>query len=498
MTLLTDDNPTPAPPGRASVLLTGATGYVGGRLLPVLESQGLAIRCITRRPEALHGSVGPNTEVMQSDLSSAHEIEAALGGIDVAYYLVHAMAGAGDFARRDRETAERFGHAAARAGVKTIIYLGGLGGGPDLSAHLASRQEVGAILRASGVPTVEFRASIVIGSGSLSFDLISSLVNRLPVMLTPRWVRTRTQPIAIDDVIAYLAACAASPARESRIYEIGGPEQVTYSDLMAEYARQRGLRRLIIPVPVLTPTLSSLWLGLVTPVYARVGRQLLDGVRNETVVRDQSALHAFPAIRPRGVTAAIADAIRDGNKPPTRWAEALPALLPAAVTPTAGGSRRPRRVHDARQIRLAISPQQAFDPIQRIGGATGWYSFRGLWTVRGFLDTLVGGVGVRRGRRHPENLRAGDALDFWRVEAIQPGRLLRLRAEMRLPGRAWLEFRVEPWESGSVIRQVATFEPSGPLGWLYWWVLSPFHQLVFPTMLRRIGREAVRATAVSG
>lgn len=490
----TDDDPTSAPPPRPSVLLTGATGYVGGRLLPVLESQGLAIRCVTRRPEALHGSVGANTEVVRSDLSSAHEIEAALDGIDVAYYLVHAMAGAGDYARRDRETAERFSGAAARAGVKTIVYLGGLGDGPDLSAHLASRQEVGAILAASGVPTVEFRASIIIGSGSLSFDLISSLVNRLPVMLTPRWVRTRTQPIAIDDVIAYLAACAASPANESRIYEIGGPERVTYSDLMAEYARQRGLRRLIIPVPVLTPTLSSLWLGLVTPVYARVGRQLLDGVRNETIVRDPSALEAFPSIRPRGVTAAIAEAIRDGNKPATRWAEALPALPPAALAPTADDRPR-RRAHDARQIKLAIPPHEAFDPIQRIGGTTGWYSFRGLWALRGFLDTLVGGVGVRRGRRHPEDLRAGDALDFWRVEEIQPGRLLRLRAEMRLPGRAWLEFRVEPWGSGSVIRQVATFEPNGLLGWLYWWVLSPFHQLVFPIMLRRIGREAQRAAA---
>jgi uncharacterized protein YbjT (DUF2867 family) len=489
MTPHLDDNPTTSDRRGPRILLTGATGYVGGRLLPVLEAQGCAVRCVTRRAGALRGSVKPSTEVVEGDLRDAHDVEAALDGIDIAYYLVHAMGSKGDFAKSDRESAELFGATARRAGVKTIVYLGGLGDGPDLSAHLESRQEVGRILRASGVPTVEFRASIIIGSGSLSFDLIASLVRRLPVMLTPRWVRTRTQPIAIDDVTEYLAATAGAPVIESRVYEIGGPERVTYSDLMAEYAKQCGLRRLIIPVPVLTPTISSLWLGLVTPLYARVGRQLLDGVRNETVVRDLSARQAFPAITPRGVTEAIAQAIADGDAPATRWADALPEHAGSTLSEAAPG----RRFYDVREIRLDVPPATAFNPIQRIGGRTGWHSWNSLWRVRGYLDMLVGGVGLRRGRRHPVHLRPGDALDFWRVEAVEEGRLLRLRAEMRLPGLAWLEFRVEPDGAGTVVRQIATFAPNGLFGRLYWWVLSPFHRLVFPSMLKRLGREAVRA-----
>lgn len=492
MTQANRDNPTPPTPATHRVLLSGATGYVGGRLLPVLEQRGVAVRCVTRRPEALRGRVRPGTEVVRGDLRSVDDIRALFRDVDIAYYLVHAMGGKGDFAGRDRETAQRFADAARRSGLRTIVYLGGLGDGPDLSAHLASRQEVGEILRTSGVPTIEFRASIIIGSGSLSFDLISSLVRRLPVMLTPRWVRTQTQPIAIDDVIAYLAQVAGAPADESRIYEIGGPERVTYSDLMAEYADQMGLRRVIIPVPVLTPTLSSLWLGLVTPVYARVGRQLLDGVRNETVVRDPLARSAFPEIVPRPTSQAIAEAIRDANQPPTRWADALPAVRRTTDTPSPRGAGEGPRVYDARQIHIPVPPHQAFAPIQRIGGTTGWYSWGWLWVLRGWLDLLVGGVGVRRGRRHPVDLRPGDTLDFWRVEDIEPGRLLRLRAEMRLPGRAWLEFRVEADGSGSVVRQVATFEPRGVLGRLYWLVLSPFHRLVFPGMLRRIADAGVR------
>jgi uncharacterized protein YbjT (DUF2867 family) len=473
------------------ILLTGATGYVGGRLLLALESSGTPVRCVTRRPEALEGRVASTTEVVRGDLKTVEGIREILRDVDVAYYLIHSMGGKGDFAKEDRQTAQRFADACRGSDVTKIVYLGGLGTGPDLSSHLASRQEVGQILLRSGVPVIELRASIIIGSGSVSFELISSLVRRLPVMLTPRWVRTKTQPIAIDDVVAYLTAAGTVPAPESRVFEIGGPEQLTYGDLMAEYAKQRGLRRLIIPVPVLTPTLSSLWLGLVTPVYARVGRQLLDGVRNTTVVKDTAARAAFPGIAPRGVSQAIAEAIADGPEPSTRWADATTWVRRGKSVGTLGESTfARRRAFDVRERRVPLPPHVVFGPIQRIGGTAGWYSWGWLWTVRGFLDLLVGGVGVRRGRRHPVELRVGDALDFWRVEAIEPGRLLRLRAEMRLPGAAWLEFQLEPVEGGTRVRQIATFEPSGVLGWLYWWAIFPFHWLVFPGMLRRIVREA--------
>jgi hypothetical protein len=309
--------------------------------------------------------------------------------------------------------------------------------------------------------------------------MVRALVDRLPVMITPRWVRTAAQPIAIDDVLDYLTAALDLPAAGSRVYEIGGADVVTYGDLMHEYAAQRGLRRRMISVPVLTPRLSGLWLSLVTPLYARVGRKLIDGVQNETIVRDDAALNDFP-IRPRGVRDAVARAIacEDRTFAPTRWSDA------AGAADAPGGARA--SLVDSRSAWVPAQPDRAFAPIRRIGGATGWYALNGLWHARGLIDQLAGGVGLRRGRRDPEHLAAGDTLDFWRVERYDPDSLLRLRAEMRLPGRAWLEFETTPERGGTRIRQTARFSPSGVAGRLYWYGLLPLHLAIFRRMLRSI------------
>ena len=477
------------------VLLTGATGYVGGRLLAELERRGVALRCFLRRPESLRGRTAPSTELAAGDALDPQAVARALGAVDTAYYLIHSMGGE-DFAARDREAARFFGAAAREAGVKRIVYLGGLGeNAGGLSEHLRSRQETGEILRESGVPVVEFRASIVLGSGSLSFEMIRALVERLPVMICPRWVAVEAQPIAVEDVIAYLAAALDLPAGAGGVYEIGGPDRVTYGDLMREYARQRGLKRLLVPVPLLTPRLSSLWLGLVTPLYARVGRKLVDSMRNPTVVRDAAALLVFP-VKPRGVREAIARALvnEDGTFARTRWSDAVSS---SGLTERYGGDRIGTRFIDSRKALVPVPPSAAFAPIRRIGGDAGWYYGNFLWRLRGFLDLVAGGVGLRRGRRHPDELREGDALDFWRVEAVEPNRLLRLRAEMRVPGRAWLQFEITPAAGGAEIRQTAIFDSSGVFGLAYWYALYPFHRFVFGGMLRGIAAAALNATMTS-
>ena len=482
----------PGHPRRGLVLLTGATGYVGGRLLHLLAERGQSVRCLTRRPEALSDR-GVTAEIVEGDVLDIETLRSALDGIDVAYYLVHSMGSAGSFADEDRLAATNFATAAAESGVRRIVYLGGLGAGPDLSSHLASRQEVGQILSHFGVQVVEYRASVVIGSGSLSFEIIRALVERLPVMITPRWVRSVAQPIAIEDVLAYLVAALDVSFDGNAIFEIGGADQVSYEELMREYARQSGLRRLIVPVPLLTPRLSSLWLGLVTPVYARVGRKLIESLPHETVVRDTSALRTFP-IRPRNHREAIARAIAHENLEfaETRWSDALSStgLEPARY----GGVRFGKRLVDSRSVRVPVTPAEAFGPIRRIGGTTGWYFGDALWHLRGFLDLLVGGVGLRRGRRDPEQLTPGATVDFWRVEAVEPNRLLRLRAEMKLPGRAWLQFEVDGGIGGSTIRQTAVFDPVGLPGAVYWYGLFPLHSWMFAGMLRRIAAVATTST----
>jgi len=471
------------------ILLTGATGYVGGRLLAALERRGVPVRCFARRPEALRARAAPSTEVAAGDALDAGAVARALEGIDAAYYLIHSMGGE-DFAARDREAARIFGEAAREGGVRRIIYLGGLGASAgSLSEHLRSRQETGEILRQSGVPVVELRASIVLGSGSLSFEIIRALVERLPVMICPRWVAVEAQPIAVEDVIAYLAGALDLPAGAERIYEIGGPDRVTYGDLMREYARQRRLKRLLIPVPLLTPRLSSLWLGLVTPVYARVGRKLIDSLRNPTVIRDPAALAAFP-VRPRSVRDAIARALvnEDEAFARTRWSDALSS---AGLTERYGGDLFGTRLIDSRKAFVPVPAAAAFAPIRRIGGDAGWYYGNTLWRLRGALDLLVGGVGLRRRRPRTDELHPGDALDFWRVESVESDRLLRLRAEMKVPGRAWLQFETTPVAGGTEIRQTAIFDASGLVGLAYWYALYPLHRFIFAGMLRGIAHRAL-------
>jgi uncharacterized protein YbjT (DUF2867 family) len=453
----------------ARVLLTGATGYIGGRLLRHLEGDGRVVRCLARQPERL-AATAATTGIVKGDCLDEASLDRAFAGVECAYYLVHSMAAGSDFADVDRRAAASFGRAAARAGVRRIIYLGGLtGDAGSLSTHLKSRAETGDVLRASGVPVIELRASIVIGAGSLSFAMIQALVERLPAMVCPRWVSTLTQPIAIDDVVAYLAAALDLPEDVSGVYEIGGPEVVSYGAIMREYARLRGLRRIMLPVPVLTPRLSGLWLALVTPAQARVGRALVEGLRNATVVRSSAASGVF-RIKPMPLRAAMAKAIDEG----------------AAA----------RQKQDSRTVVVDVPPAQAFAPIRRIGGVSGWYFADVLWTMRGWLDGWLGGVGMRRGRRDPDACAIGETIDGWTVESYEPDRRLRLLADMKLPGRGWLEFEVTPIDGGrrSAIRQTATFDPRGVLGRAYWYAILPIHSLVFRGMLQRLARRAVEGT----
>lgn len=477
----------------ARVLVTGGTGYVGGRLIHAFEARGVPVRAMARRPEELAPRVGQATEVVSGDALDRASLGRALSGIETAYYLVHSMGATADFAELDRQAAANFGIAARAAGVKRIVYLGGLGDPvEDLSPHLRSRHETGEVLRASGVPVIELRASIVIGSGSLSFEMIRALVERLPVMVCPRWVGIKAQPIAIDDVTAYLVEAASLPKGAEGVYEIGGPDVVSYGDIMREYARQRGLRRVLIPVPLLTPHLSSLWLGLVTPLYARVGRKLIDSLRNTTVVRSPHARVVF-RVHPRGLSEAIAraEAVADSPARANRWSDSRSA---GGTSPLETAGEAPALI-DRREVVVAAAPGAAFAPIRRIGGARGWYCANLLWRVRGWMDLLAGGVGMRRGRRDPETCVVGDALDFWRVHAYEPDKLLLLEAEMKVPGRAWLRFEVEPLGDGRTrIVQTAHFTPSGLLGRAYWYALLPVHAVIFSGMLRGIATRAARVT----
>lgn len=477
----------PSGPAPKTVLLTGATGYVGGRLLHRLEAEARhRVRCVTRRPQALAGRTGADTEVFTGDVLNPGSLAPTMAGVHTAYYLVHSMGDPGEFEALDRVGARNFAAVARWAGVRRIIYLGGLGDGDGLSSHLTSRQEVGQILRASGIPTIEFRASIVIGSGSASYEIVRALVESLPVLVAPRWVETAAQPIAIEDVVDYLVA--ALDHEGSGVFEIGGQDRVTYAEILREYARQRGLHRRMVRVPVLTPRASAFCLGLLTPVHGVLAGAMVDSLRNETVVRTDAAERAFP-MRPRGLREAIGRALvnEDREFAQTRWSDALPAQRPLAW----GGISFGRRLVCSRAIRVSRPPDDAFEPIRRIGGRTGWYSADWFWRTRGLLDTLRGGVGLRRGRRDPVDLRVGDTVDFWRVERLEATRLLRLAAEMKIPGRLWLQFEISSdGNNGTQIRQTTVFDPAGYVGLAYWYLFCPVHHLVFGSMLRGIDRAA--------
>lgn len=473
------------------VLVTGATGYVGGRLVGRLLAAGYRVRCLARAPRKLATrpwAADPRVEIVQDDLRDVASATEALRGCRAAYYLVHAMVATGArYAEEDRATARTFARAAAAAGVERIVYLGGLGEtGPGLSEHLGSRREVEQVLASGPVPVTVLRAAMIIGAGSASFEILRYLVERLPVMVTPRWVSTECQPIAIDNVLAYLVTCLAVEATTGRTLDIGGPGVVTYRALMRIMAEELGVRRrLVIPVPVLTPRLSSLWIHLVTPIGHRIARPLAEGLRNRVVCRDDAAARLMPQ-RLLTVREAIRLALQQERRGEveTGWSDA--GRMPGDPD-WAGGT-----VFEDRRETLVAAPAAAvFRALCRLGGRQGWYGTGWLWVARGALDRLVGGPGLRRGRRDPEHLAYGDAVDFWRVSAVEPDRRLALRAEMRLPGEALLEFVIEPaGASRARLVQTARFRPRGLAGLAYWYAVMPLHRLVFGRMLAGLRRAA--------
>jgi uncharacterized protein YbjT (DUF2867 family) len=487
-------------------LVTGATGYIGGRLVPELLDAGHHVRCLARSPGRLRDHPwADRAEVVAGDVTDAASVARALEGVHVAYYLVHAMGSGKGFEETDRRAARIFAEQARRAGVRRIVHLSGLtpAGVPEqeLSPHLRSRAEVARVLLDSEVPTTILRAAVVIGSGSASFEMLRYLTERLPVMVTPSWVHTRVQPVAVRDVLRALVASAGMPPDVNRAFDVGGPEVLTYRQMMVRYAAIAGLpRRVILPVPVLTPGLSSHWVGLVTPVPASIARPLTESLRHEVVCHENDIARHLPGppTRPIGFDEAVRLALQRVREArvTTRWSSASVPGAPSDPLPTdpdwAGGSL----YSDDRELVVDASPQALWRVVEGIGGENGWYSFPLAWAVRGRLDRLVGGVGLRRGRRDAARLRVGDSLDFWRVEAIEPGRLLRLRAEMRLPGLAWLEMGVVTDEEGRTrYRQRALFHPHGLLGQAYWWSVSPFHAIVFGGMARNIARAAAGSAA---
>ena len=477
------------------VFVTGATGYIGARLVPRLLEAGYEVRCLARSPRKVSDRPwgrDPRVTVVQGDLSSPTGLAEAMRGCGAAFYLVHAMVSAGgDYASHDRDMATAFAHAAADAGVERIVYLGGLGEtGSGLSEHLASRLEVADIRRRGPVPATVFRAAMIIGSGSASFEILRYLVERLPVMVTPRWVSTESQPIAVRNVLQYLVDCLAVPETMGRTIDIGGLDVLSYRDLMRIMAEELGLRRrIVVPVPVLTPRLSSLWIHLVTPLSAEIARPLAEGLRNRVVCRDDEVQRLLPQqlLGARDAIRAALDRVAHHDVE-SIWSAAGPV---PGDPDWAGG-----KVFVDRRETLVRAPADAvFRAVSRIGGENGWYAGDWLWRLRGWMDHMVGGPGLRRGRRDPDELLYGEAVDFWRVTAVEPGRRLALRAEMKLPGDAMLEFIVEPGDATRAdgacrLIQKATFRPRGLAGLLYWYSVLPLHGFVFNGMLQGIRHAA--------
>ena len=476
------------------VLVTGASGYVGGRLVPELLGSQHTVRCVVRDPRKLDQAPWrTHVDVVRADIGG--DLGEAMSEVDVAVYLVHSIGEGPDWVARERAVAENFRCAAERAGVQRIVYLGGLGeDGSNLSDHLRSRHEVGNVLAAGPIEAVELRAAVVIGSGSASFEMLRYLTEVLPVMVTPKWVRTLCQPISIRDVLHYLVAAITEPGPLAGIVEIGGPDVVSYAEMMATYAHQAGLtKRRLIPVPVLTPRLSSLWVGLVTPVPAQLARPLVDSLVNSVVVTDHRAELLFPFER-----LPLAEAIHRAigrtavGDVPTKFDDASsPVWQSWATDPDWTGGTE---LTDVRTVVVGTDVHRTWQAVCRVGGERGWYRGEILWKARGLLDQIAGGPGLRRGRRHPDHLSVGEPVDFWRVENLDVDRMLVLHAEMRLPGEAWLEWSMEPVHAGTLVVQTARFRPRGLLGRLYWYAVAPFHRLVFPGLLNGIALDALATT----
>jgi uncharacterized protein YbjT (DUF2867 family) len=475
-----------------SILVAGATGYVGGRLVPELLRCGYSVRCIVREPRKLSGCLWRNDhriEIVQGDLSDPAQLAKQLEGCSTAFYLIHSLVSAGPaFVEKDLQLARSFAEVGARAGLDRIIYLGGLGElGEGLSDYQASRRKIEQVLASTGVPVTTLRAALIIGAGSASFEILRSLVECLPLMITPRWVQTDCQPIAIDDVLYWLIECLRVPKTIGRSLEIGGPDIVTYRELMQITAEELGLpRRLIVGVPVLTPRLSSAWISLFTPVSYRIARPLADGLRNRVVVTKDNAEGLMPhqtfSVR-EAVRLAIS--ITRSGEVPTRWSAAGP--MPSDPDWVEG-----KIYVDQRSIDIDADAYSAFAAVCRVGGGHGWYAGDILWRIRGWMDQIVGGPGLRRGRRHAEDVEFGEALDFWRVIGVERGKSLLLHAEMKVPGIAQLGFLIEPGNEQSTTRltMTARFRPKGFIGVLYWYAVVPLHNIVFGGMLNGIKRAA--------
>jgi len=476
------------------VLVTGATGYIGGRLVPRLLDQGYRVRCLVRDPDRLRNRRWEHqVEIVAGDVLQYETLAPALDGIDVAYYLIHSMdAGETEFADRDRRAADNFGKAAQEAGLQRIIYLGGIQPKAErLSKHLQSRLETGDHLRRWAVPVTEFQAAVIVGSGSLSFELIRYLTERVPLLITPKWVRTPTQPIAVRNVLDYLTQVLDVPESTGRTIEIGGSDVLAYRDMFRIYAEVRGLKRPILGVPVLTPRLSSLWVGLVTPVNSKIARPLIEGLDNEVVVHDETAKHLFDVN-----LLSYEDAVRqaldrfDRDDVETMWSGAVSSSIEDVEMIKTLGEQE-GLIQESLQTKVQAAPEAMFRVIKSLGGDTGWLYANTLWKIRGLMDLLVGGIGLRKSRRSYTKVCEGDTMDFWRVEAVEENRLLRLRAEMKLPGKAWLQYTVQPTEAeASLVTQTAFYEPKGLAGLLYWYIFSIPHRFIFPGMLRKLGRRA--------
>lgn len=487
----------------STVLVTGATGYVGGRLVPRLLEAGYRVRVLVRDPSRLQGRPWiDQVDIFRGDVFDATTLLPAMAGVAAAYYMIHSMqkvdSDVDEFHQRDLRAARNFGQVAAAAQVQRIIYLGGLGDPEaDLSRHLRSRQETGDALRESGIPVTEFRAAIVVGSGSASFEMIRTLTERLPAMICPMWVYTRVQPIGIRNVLDYLVAALEVPESRGCIVEIGGAEVLTYGEMMLGYARVRGLRRWLVPVPVLTPRLSSYWVHWVTPIPAEIARPLIEGLRNEVVVRDDTARRLFPNIALLDYQTAVARALMrlDAGHIESAWSDAL--VTSVGDVPPITFTVEDGMMIERRQQRVNAPPAATFAAFTRIGGERGWPTFNWAWQLRGIADRMVGGVGFRRGRRDPDELRVGDALDFWRVETVEADKRLLLRAEMKLPGDAWLQFEAIDQNDGTTLLiQTAFFASKGLFGLVYWYALYPVHGPIFSSMIAVISRQAEQIAAV--
>ena len=477
----------------ALCLVTGATGYIGGRLIVELLNHGYRVRILARNPSRLkdHPWID-QVEVAGGDAHDEVALNEALKGVDVAYYLLHALMSKDNFEEEEKQLAHSFGEVALKQKVGRIVYLGGIIAPSEvMSPHLQSRADTGEILRASGVPTIELRAGVVIGSGSASFEMLRYLTERLPIMTVPKWVNVRIQPIAVRDVLRYLVGAAAVDAKINDVFDIGGPEIFTYKEMMQQYAEAAGLRRrIIIPVPVLTPRLSSGWVGLVTPVPYTLAKRLVASLKNEVVAADDRIRKLIPdptgGLTPfkKAVQLALTK-IKDARVE-TRWSDASLPWTPSEPLPTdpswAGGTL----YSDVRVVESPNSAKTVWKRVESIGGANGYSTATWAWELRGLVDKVFGGVGLRRGRRDPSTLQVGDALDFWRVEEREEPKLLRLRAEMKMPGLAWLEFTIEPHKNGKgcTLTQRAIYAPKGLLGHAYWWSVWPMHGLVFPSMAK--------------